>query len=237
MYKKGKDNFNYKNGKYCKKYYCIDCGKEISVGSTRCMSCSNKIKARNKISKNKTYRRNPICIDCGKKLSNSYASRCPSCSRKYIRKNKYWSSNKNKKLSPEHRKKLSETRIRLGLGKGDKNYNWKNFKVKYPLYKAIRHLPEYKTWRNQIFKRDNYTCQECGHIGRPIECHHIKEFIIIFNEFLSIYSQFSPMEDKETLLRLATTYEPFWNINSGQILCKKCHKKTKYLNQYNYPSS
>ena len=27
-----------------KKYYCIDCGKEISHGATRCKQCSDKLK-------------------------------------------------------------------------------------------------------------------------------------------------------------------------------------------------
>jgi hypothetical protein len=55
--------------------------------------------------------------------------------------------------------------------------------------------------------------------------HHIKEFSIIFKEFLSFYNQFSPIEDKETLVRLSTTYAPFWDVNNGQLLCKDCHRK------------
>lgn len=38
----GKRNPNYKSGKYSKKYTCIECGKLISPGCTRCRTCSNR---------------------------------------------------------------------------------------------------------------------------------------------------------------------------------------------------
>ncbi len=46
----------------------------------------------------------------------------------------------------------------------------------------------------------------------------------ILEEFLREYSRFSPIEDKETLVRLAVTYKPFWDLNNGITLCKNCHK-------------
>lgn len=96
------------------------------------------------------------------------------------------------------------------------------------LYNLIKNLIEYKQWRNSIYQRDNYRCQECYKISEgDIEVHHIKPFSIILQEFLQTYSQFSPIEDKETLVRLAITYTPFWDINNGKTLCKECHRKTK----------
>lgn len=47
------------------------------------------------------------------------------------------------------------------------------------------------------------------------------------NKFLQEYNQFSPMEDIETLARLATNYKSFWEINNGKTLCKDCHNLTK----------
>ena len=49
----GKRSYAYKNGNYCKKYYCKDCGKEVSIssgayGNCRCFSCSHKLKWKNK---------------------------------------------------------------------------------------------------------------------------------------------------------------------------------------------
>jgi len=42
----GKNNHNYKHGKYCedKKYYCKDCGKEIYPNQKRCAICHKHFK-------------------------------------------------------------------------------------------------------------------------------------------------------------------------------------------------
>lgn len=95
-----------------------------------------------------------------------------------------------------------------------------------PLIHKMRYLDEYKQWRSKVFERDDYRCQECFTKGCYLEVHHIKSFLKIFQEFLNTYSQFSPIEDKETLLRLSTTYAPFWDIDNGETICKDCHKKT-----------
>ena len=97
---------------------------------------------------------------------------------------------------------------------------------------GIRNLQKNKEWKNQIFKRDNYTCQKCGQIGSKLEAHHKKQFAILLKEFLQEYNQFSPIEDKETLIRLAMKWKPFWNIDNGKTLCKDCHNLTK-LGAYN----
>ena len=126
--------------------------------------------------------------------------------------------------------KLSEkTKHRMSLSrKGKKHWNWQGGKS--PLFKLIKSLQEYKNWRKNIFERDNYICQNCGLGGSGVYLHphhNIKRFSVILYEFLKQYSQFSPMEDKETLIKLATTYEPFWDINNGITLCYKCHIQTK----------
>jgi len=111
--------------------------------------------------------------------------------------------------------------------KGKGNPNWQEGGVA-PLGNKIRELEESKNWRTEVFLRDNYTCQNCNKRGVILHAHHIKEFNIILNEFLQFYSQFSPIEDKETLIRLAITYIPFWDINNGKTLCKKCHNLIKH---------
>ena len=88
-------------------------------------------------------------------------------------------------------------------------------------------MPESIDWRNTIFQRDNFTCQECYKRGCYLEAHHIIGFAVLLHNFLAIYNQFSPIEDKEVLVRLAIKYEPFWNIDNGKTLCKECHNMTK----------
>ena len=103
--------------------------------------------------------------------------------------------------------------------RGEKNYNWKGTT---PLVEQIRKLREYKKWRSAIYQRDSYTCVECEQVGKRLHAHHIKPFSELFAEFLQEYNQFSPYEDKDTLLRLATKWQPFWTTE-GITLCRKCH--------------
>jgi predicted restriction endonuclease len=59
-----------------------------------------------------------------------------------------------------------------------------------------RILPEYKEWRSQVFKRDDYTCQECGST-ESLESHHIKQ-VTLFPELM-------------------------FDVDNGITLCKECH--------------
>lgn len=91
--------------------------------------------------------------------------------------------------------------------KGAKSYWWKGGIT--PINTLIRNGLDYKLWRESIFKRDKFTCQECGdNRGRNLQAHHIKPF--------SDYPE----------LRFA--------ISNGITLCIECHKKTDtYLNRWN----
>lgn len=61
----------------------------------------------------------------------------------------------------------------------------------------------YKDWRKAVFKRDNYTCRECGnHQSGVLVAHHIKE-----------------RKDYPELLL---------DVDNGLTLCKDCHKKVHY---------
>ena len=144
---------------------------------------------------------------------------------------------KKKHYAPEVYKKLCEDRkrrIAWNKGKhniypkemiqamrdrysGSKSRTWKGGVT--PIHSLIRKLPEYKVWKITILGRR--FCQECR--DKCHYAHHIYPFKNLLQDFLREYSQFSPMEDKETLVRLAITYKPFWNLTNGIALCKKCH--------------
>lgn len=59
-----------------------------------------------------------------------------------------------------------------------------------------RNMPEYIKWRQLVFERDNYKCQECGN-GGHVQAHHIKPW----------------------------AYYPDlrFDIDNGMTLCRDCH--------------
>jgi len=182
-----------------KKYYCIDCQKEVSQKRTkRCRSCENKRRWNDK-----KYRLN-ICLKLKGNKNSSFG----------------------KSLEDLHGKNCQCSFCNQKRGKGYGNCNPNYIDGRTDLNRMIRNLDEMSSWRTQILKQDNYICQECGSHNH-LEAHHIKSFSMIFSEFLQQYSQFSPIEDKETLVRLAFSYQPFWDIDNGKTLCEKCHGKIK----------
>lgn len=115
--------------------------------------------------------------------------------------------NKGRKMSLEQKiklsrlwkntKKSSQIRLKMGL-KGEKNHFWKGGIT--PINARIRNSVMYKLWRESVFKRDNFTCQECNSLGGYLNADHIKPF--------------------------AYFPELRFEINNGRTLCLKCHKQT-----------
>ena len=169
------------------------------------------------------------CIDCGK-LTWPGSKRCRPCQ---IATKPNWKGGASKKyrkcidcggpIKDHYSKRCRECSDINRSGSG--HWNWNGGIT--PLNKIIRQMKESQEWRREIFKRDDYTCVKCNIRGEYVEAHHKKEFNEIFCEFLNKYSQFSPVEDIETLARLAITYDDFWDIDNGETLCHKCHNKTK----------
>jgi hypothetical protein len=109
-------------------------------------------------------------------------------------------SNLKKKDNPmfqkDARKKVSESRM------GAKNWKWKggiSFSDNDPRYTF-----EYKEWRRQVFKRDQYACIKCGAKSSKgsytyLTAHHVREF-----------SKYPELRH---------------DINNGITLCIQCHCK------------
>ena len=191
------------------------------------------------------------CILCGGKISRWSAiygqCKCNSCEvksrgpMKQEIKDKIAQSNKGKVRTPEQKERYRQSKLgEKGpmFGKthsneyierlrhdmiGEKNPWYKDGRT--PLHVALRNLKTFSNWKIKVFQRDDFTCQDCGVRGGKLEAHHIKYFSEILNEFLEFYNQFSPKEDKETLLRLSYNWSDFWDVRNGKTLCSGCHDK------------
>ena len=83
--------------------------------------------------------------------------------------------------------------------KGENNPYWKGGIT--PLHTAIRMSKEYAEWRDAVFARDNWTCQDCGgKISGNLNAHHIFSFRDFPEHRLAV-----------------------WN---GITLCQNCHQKS-----------
>lgn len=92
--------------------------------------------------------------------------------------------------------KMGVGRVRLDM-RGENNPNWKGgITVENS---TLRNTPEYRQWRRDVFVRDYWTCQECGHKHIKITAHHIKSF-----------------KDYPELRH---------DVDNGITLCVNCHKQ------------
>ena len=150
-----------------------------------------------------------------RKLKNSQHT-CPQCGVKILRR---------RVLYPGCRQKFCSFQCYIlwqkGRQAGDKNPNWKGGVTS--LRKMLYYSEEAAAWREAVRTRDNYTCQRCGK-QENLHAHHIVRLAILLNSFCANYDQFSPIEDKETLFRLATKWKPFWDVNNGLTVCTNCHR-------------
>lgn len=98
-----------------------------------------------------------------------------------------------------------ETEFKEGQHKGKDNPSWKGGIT--PLNRLLRASSKYKIWRELVFLRDNFTCQNpnckfCyNKIGGRLHAHHIKSF--------------------------AEYYELRFDINNGITLCKNFHRSLR----------
>jgi hypothetical protein len=101
------------------------------------------------------------------------------------------------KVSIDTKNKMSNSAKKHGFGKlyGANHPNWKGGVT--PKNVQVRGSGEYVNWRNSVFKRDHWTCQQCRNVGGNIVAHHILPFA------------------KYKTLR--------FEITNGITLCEACH--------------
>lgn len=161
---------------------CINCHKDFWAHHTHNKCCS-QLCAHNLKKTQVTH----TCFICGESFQEKRSVKRKTCSRACA----------NKYLSQIH-KGIKLWKVRVNVIRGEKHYAWKGG-ITPELVKA-RNSTTYKRWREAVFSRDDWTCQECQTRGGYLEADHIKPFSLFPN------------------LRFETS--------NGQTLCKECHKKT-----------
>lgn len=142
------------------------------------------------IERYKAFQRKKNPCKCGQ-LKSFYAKVCRKCSYKIIAQLRI-----GVKLSEEWKRHISESQ------RGSKGNNWKGGVT--PINKLLRSGAKFKNWRNEVFKRDNWTCQECKRRGGELHPDHIKPF-----------AEFPELR---------------FDVDNGRTLCKECHQKKHYKN-------
>jgi 5-methylcytosine-specific restriction endonuclease McrA len=127
-------------------------------------------------------------------------------------------------FTEEHRRRISASgRIPRPWMRGEKSRFWRGGTAKFS--KLIKTSFQYRQWREAIFKRDDWTCRDCGKRGGIVlHPHHIKDFSsILQRNNIKIFAD-------------ALACEELWDINNGMTLCRNCHKQTANYgwNQFNF---
>lgn len=119
-----------------------------------------------------------LCRNCGREMfshtmkkNNKETYCCLKCKPNNtvgLELGRAWNKGLKNHLSYDVIKKMSLSHV------GKRSGNWKG--CKRGELKRLRELIEYKNWRNAVFERDNFTCQQCGKRGVFLNAHHIKSF-------------------------------------------------------------
>lgn len=129
---------------------------------------------------------------------------------------------KGKKMTEESKIKISQALKGKPLinSRGSNHYNWKGGLS--DLRKRIRHLVEYKNWRDLIFQRDNYTCVLC-----KARSGNGKKIILNADHYPITFAEIIHTRFIKTI-KQAVSCSDLWDTNNGRTLCVSCHKKHLY---------
>jgi len=107
--------------------------------------------------------------------------------------------------SLKHRKSIS---LRM---QGENHWNWKGGITE--IKNRLRNSYLWRNWREKVFRRDNWICQECRMNKDDLEPHHKKSLRIIF------------LQNKISTYDQAIKIKEIFAIDNGITLCHLCHKK------------
>lgn len=132
-------------------------------------------------------------------------------------------SNKGKKFTKQHVQKIIASKKANGsiyhtqetiekIQKSRKKHYDKVGRISN-LTNRIKRTKKYKSWREAVYKKDDYTCVFCGVRGGQLEADHIIQKAKYFKDCDNDYNK-------------CMDYPPLWNVDNGRTLCKDCHKIT-----------
>lgn len=86
--------------------------------------------------------------------------------------------------------------------------SWRGGKLK--ISQIVRKLDEYSAWRQDVYNRDLFKCQDCGS-SKNLHAHHIVHFSVLLSQY--------NIESKED----AQSCPALWDTDNGVTVCKDCH--------------
>lgn len=177
--------------------FCIECSDAIIrtrvsptqyAKSTFCgRVCRGKWQSKYKVGgKNPNFKGGKTkCLDCGIVLADKYTKR------------------DSKRCQP----------CWYAYNSGDNSPLWQGGVKSH--YDLLRSCSKMSSWRNNVFKRDKYTCLECGdNTGGNLNADHIKPFALLLKEY------------NITTKCEGLMCEDLWDLSNGRTLCVLCHRKT-----------
>jgi len=172
-------------------------------GYRSCKECSKKFPYRNSLIKRGIFSKS-LGVMVGRRDQVFCSFPC-AISFRNNRENPAKTAEGRKKIS-EAAKKRDHSYLRTPEAKakqrasitGEGHWNWQGGKT--PENKRRRNQKELRDWRNEIFKRDNWTCQICFKRGGKLNADHIKPW--------SVFPEYR------------------YELSNGRTLCVECHRQT-----------
>jgi hypothetical protein len=100
---------------------------------------------------------------------------------------------------------------------GERSPHWKGRKAFYGMRfrDALSNTSLYRHWRNDVKKRDNYKCVNCGEKKENLHVHHIYPLAQIIKDEEWTYDDWTKLHHSPD--------SRLWDIANGATLCPECH--------------
>jgi hypothetical protein len=165
---------------------CVDCGAPVTKQATRCKPCAKVVlvERMKKLALSRKgipilYQTEKICRNCKKLLPIENFYKASSKKTYYQSDCKDCNTQIRRDYVTQHRDKINQYNIKFNHESGRSKYYGQGKRPKLNRPRKLGYKIYCPTWddlKKWIYKRDNWTCQECGthcHSKGEIQCHHI----------------------------------------------------------------